>query len=159
MVTRSMQADAVERRFLEQEHREIANGLGRITLVAEQAERFSVPDAVAELNSLLLWLETSLEPHTAWEEEWLYPRLNELAGSEWPARLLAFDHQQIRERIELLKVERDTLSHGSMPSRLRDLPVRLYGLDALIRSHIEREDRFLLPVLDEPAATDAAGGR
>jgi len=159
MVTRSMQADAVERRFLEQEHREIANGLGRINQVAGHAERFSVADAVTELNSLLLWLETSLEPHTAWEEEWLYPRLNELVGSPWPAKLLAFDHQQIRERIELLKVERDTLTHGSMPSRLRDLPIQLYGLDAMIRCHIEREDRFLLPVLDEPAARATAGGR
>jgi iron-sulfur cluster repair protein YtfE (RIC family) len=159
MVTRSVQADAVERRFLEQEHREIANGLGRVTMVAEQAERFSVPDAVAELNGLLLWLETSLEPHAAWEEEWLYPRLNELAHSDWPARILSFDHQQIRERIEALKVERDTLSRGTMPSRLRDLPMRLYGLDALVRCHLEREERFLLPVLDEPAADRAAGSR
>jgi iron-sulfur cluster repair protein YtfE (RIC family) len=154
-----MQADAVERRFLEQEHREISNGLGRIAQVAGHAERYSVPDAVTELNSLLLWLETSLEPHTAWEEEWLYPRLNELVGSPWPSKLLAFDHQQIRERIEQLKVERDTLTRGTMPSRLRDLPIRLYALDAIIRCHIEREDRFLLPVLDEPAAQGMAGGR
>jgi iron-sulfur cluster repair protein YtfE (RIC family) len=152
MVTRSMQADAVERRFLEREHREIAIGLGRIIDVAQQAERFSAPDVVGALNGLLQWLESSLEPHEAWEEEWLYPRLDQLAASPWPTRLLSFDHHQIRERIEALKVERDRLMHGIAPSRLRELPARLYGLDAIIRAHIEREDRFLLPVLDEPAS-------
>ncbi len=159
MVTRSVQADAVERRFLEREHREIANGLGRITEVAGQAERFSAADVVGAPNGLLQWLESSLEPHAAWEEQWLYPRLDQLAGSAWPTRLLSFDHQQIRERIEALKVERDSLSHGAAPSRLRDLPARLYGLDAVIRCHLEREDRFLLPVLDEPAAAAGAALR
>jgi iron-sulfur cluster repair protein YtfE (RIC family) len=154
MVTERMQAGAVERRFFEQEHREIQRGVGRITEVAAQAERFSAPDLVAALDDLIRWLESSLEPHGAWEEQWLYPRLDQLAGSGWPGRLLSFDHWQIRERIDALKIERDNLAHGTTHARLRDLPGHLYGLDAVIRCHLEREERFLLPILDEPAMSD-----
>jgi hemerythrin-like domain-containing protein len=150
MVARSVQADAVERRFLVQEHHEIKTGLGTISDVAEQVGRFSSTDLASILSSLLLWLESSFEPHAAWEEAWLYPRLEALTTSPWPARLLSFDHDQIRERIEALKIERDHLGDRSTV-RQRDLPRLLYGLDAMIRAHMECEDRFLVPLLDEPA--------
>ena len=57
---------------------------------------------------------------------------------------------QSRERIEALKRERDQLMHDGSTARLRELSTHLYALDAVIRCHIAREDRFLLPALNEP---------
>lgn len=160
MTTKTQRADAVERRFLEQEHREIARGVNRLTDVAELAGSLSAADLGSTMQSLLDWLESSLEPHAAWEEQWLYPRLDERAASPWPTRLLRFEHAQIRRAITTLHDDRDALRREPTHRRLVDLRARLYGLDALIRAHLEREDRFLLPVVDDsnegsPSPTEA----
>jgi hypothetical protein len=149
MVT--INADAAERRFLVQEHREIVNELARLPELAAQVGRFPSADLAWMIGGVIRWLESSLEPHAAWEEVWLYPRLAAVAGSAWPGRLLCFDHEQIHERIEALKVVRDRLAEGPAVAHSRDLPGLLYGLEALVRAHLEREDRFLLPLLDQPA--------
>ena len=155
MTSRSLRADTVERRFVEQEHREIAAGVDRILHVAELAGSLSSPDLRDALRDLLAWLERSLEPHISWEEQWLYPRLDEIADSTWPARLMSFEHQQIRRQIAVLDGDREALRHEPTHQRLVDLRGHLYALDALIRAHIEREDRFLLPILDEPRTMPA----
>jgi hemerythrin-like domain-containing protein len=150
MVTRSVEADAVERRFLVQEHREIAHGLACVPELAGQLGRLPSADLAWMLGGVIRWLETSLAPHAAWEEAWLYPRLEQLTGSPWPGRLLSFHHDQIRERIEALKAEHDRLAQGTAVAPTHELPAMLFGLEALIRAHLECEDRYLLPVLDEP---------
>jgi len=148
MVTVNADADAAERRFLVQEHREIVNGLARLPELASQVGRFPSADLAWMIGGVIRWLESSLEPHAAWEEAWLYPRLASVAGSSWPSRLLCFDHEQIHERIEALKVVRNRLAEGPAVAQSRELPRLLHGLEALVRAHVEREDRFLLPLLD-----------
>jgi hemerythrin-like domain-containing protein len=160
MTTKTQRADAVERRFLEQEHREIHRGVNRLTDVAELAGSLASADLGTTLQNLLGWLHSSLQPHAAWEEQWLYPRLDERAHSPWPTRLLRFEHEQIRRAIAALEVDRDALRREPTHQRLVELRARLYGLDALIRAHLEREDRFLLPELDDldesrPSSTEA----
>lgn len=144
-------ADAVERRFVEQEHREIARGIGRIQEVAELAGSLAARDLSASLRSLVRWLETSLAPHAAWEDQWLYPRLVDRVGSEWPATMLRFEHAQIRRAIVAVEMDLDGLRHEPEHRQLIQLRADLYCLDALIRAHLEREDQFLLPALDSPA--------
>ena len=41
------------------------------------------------------WLEHELKPHLAWEDRWLYPQLDEIAGTPWATRLPRFEHRQI----------------------------------------------------------------
>ena len=156
MTARTVEADAVERRFLVQEHRELVTGLARVDEVAQLVGRFPASDLGFHLGSLTRWLESVLEPHTAWEDAWLYPRLEALAGSAWPARILSYDHAQIRQRIERLELERAHLD-GASTERQHELLPMLYGLEALIRAHIDREERFLLPLLEEEAGAAPAG--
>ena len=146
-------ADAVERRFVEQEHREIARGIGRIQEVAELAGSLAARDLSASLRSLVRWLETSLAPHVAWEDQWLYPKLVDRVGSEWPATLMRFEHAQIRRAIVAVEMDLEGLRHEPEHRQLIQLRADLYSLDALIRAHLEREDQFLLPALESPAGS------
>jgi iron-sulfur cluster repair protein YtfE (RIC family) len=152
MNIRTSPADSIERQFVANEHQEIAHGLERLIEVAQECDRIAVPDFIHSLNAVLRWLEQSLEPHAVWEEQWLHPRLDDVSGSHLPTATLAFEHRQIRARIEALKARRDVLVAQATPSRPRDIPGRLYGLEAVIRTHLESEDHLIALILDTPTA-------
>ena len=143
----------------------VVSCFNRIGDVAALTGSLAAADLAPALRTLVDWLEHSFEPHTAWEEQWLFPRLDQRAGSGWPGRLMRFEHDQIQRAVAELAVERDTLRHEPTHDDLLRLRSRLYGLEAIIRAHIEREERFLLPLLDapepgspEPVASHAAVG-
>ena len=46
---------------------------------------------------------------------------------------------------------RTLLLGGAAAELLSDLRCHLLGLEALLRAHIEREERYLIPLLDEDA--------
>ena len=39
---------------------------------------------------------------------------------------------------------------GHIGADVASIRCHLFGLEALLRAHIEREERFMLPLLDEP---------
>jgi hemerythrin-like domain-containing protein len=153
--------DAVERRFVDQEHREILHSLGRVEEVAELAGSLAAVDLVSSVASLVHWLEGTVAPHMAWEEAWLFGELRVRTGSDWLARLLRFDHTQLRRAICALEMHADALRHEPRHGQLLQLRSDLYALDALLRAHLERETEFLLPALEAtetmPAATRTTG--
>jgi hemerythrin-like domain-containing protein len=148
--------DAVERRFVDQEHREILHGLGRIQEVAELAGSLAAVDLASSLGNLVRWLEATVVPHLAWEDQWLFVHLTERLGSDWPSRLLRFEHAQLRRAMCALEIHVNALRHEPHHGQLIQLRSDLYALDALLRAHLERETEFLLPALEGSAATTTA---
>ena len=74
------------------------------------------------------------------------------ARTQWPTRLARFDHQQITAQAERLYAH--SAAESQFPSRdAVTLIADLSGLEALLRATVEREERFLLPLLE----TDAEG--
>jgi iron-sulfur cluster repair protein YtfE (RIC family) len=144
--------------FEEHEHRDLTRGLNDIH---EAACEFTVW-VPAELSRRLLgivdWARNVLEPHVAWEEEWLYPELDTRTGTPWATRSARFDHQQIRAVVERIRDDQQHLSGPSGSDRLSDLRCHLFSLEALLRSHIEREERFLNPLLLEGQSESGAVG-
>ena len=61
----------------------------------------------------------------------------------------AFDHQQIREMEARLVADRPLLSSRLSAEQRAEIQCHLFGLEALLRAHIEREERYLLPLLEE----------
>ena len=61
---------------------------------------------------------------------------------------MSFEHQQIRDAAHGLATARARF-HGD-PSSVGALDVRarLFALEAIVRAHMAREERFLIPVLD-----------
>jgi len=138
------------RRFADHEHRELARGLEQIHDVACAIAGSATIDLSAHLLQLLAWVDGALEPHLQWEDTWLDPEIDARLGTPWATRAARFDHQQIRAMIARVRADRTTL-HDAGGAGHDELRCHLFGLEALLRAHIEREERFLLPLLDEPA--------
>ena len=141
--------------FEEHEHHDLVHGISRIHEVACEIGRRSTPELSVRVLEILHWLDETLEPHVAWEEGWLYPEIDARTGTPWATRGARFDHQQIREVALSLHADQQLLSRRAEGEPQVEMRCHLFGLEALLRAHIEREERFLIPILDGelPVAT------
>lgn len=142
--------------FTEHEHLDLARGINRIHDVACEIGRRPTPELSADVLRILGWLDGTLAPHMAWEEAWLYPEINARLGNPWATRAARFDHQQLREVVGRLHADQRLLSSHEAGDKLTEIRCHLFGLEALLRAHIEREERFLIPLLgDDGSALEA----
>lgn len=146
-----------EHAFVAHEHAEVARGLDDIHEIARFRGSVSSPDVAGALREVVRWLDDVLEPHAAWEDGWLYPEIDRRAGTPWATRLMTFEHGQIRELGERLRRELLLLREEHGTDLAMDVRGILIGLETLVRAHVERETRFLLPLLDERPRSGSAG--
>jgi hemerythrin-like domain-containing protein len=148
-----------EHAFIDHEHRDLRPGLDRIHDVARAVGTVAAPDLSIVLLDILDWVDKVVEPHCAWEDSWLYPQFDRRAGTPWATRMMRFEHHQIRAAASRVEGDRETLRHEPNHDQACELVGHLIALETLIRSHVEREERFLIPLLDEAGSetTVAAG--
>jgi len=144
--------------FTEHEHRDLARGINHIHDVACSIGRTSTPDLSVDVLHILRWLDNTLAPHIAWEEAWLYPEIDKRLGTPWATRAAAFDHQQLRVMAARLRVDQHLLSSRANGDQQPEIRCHLFSLEALLRAHIEREERFLIPLLDDESEPAALSG-
>lgn len=137
-----------EHAFTEHEHRELAPGIDRLRDVARVVGSRTTPDLSIAVLGVIDWIERVLEPHAAWEDAELYPQINCRAGTQWATKLMAFEHQQIRDIARKVEADHKLLRPGFDHDQAVDLRGHLFALEALLRAHIEREERFLIPLLE-----------
>jgi iron-sulfur cluster repair protein YtfE (RIC family) len=136
--------------FAEHEHRELDRGLNHIHDIACEVQDWIAPELPTRLLGVLDWLDHVLEPHLNWEETWLYPQIDERTGTPWATRSSRFDHRQIRRMAGRVRDDEHRLhDDGAASAALPEVRCHLFGLEALLRSHIEREERFLIPIIAE----------
>ena len=145
--------------FEEHEHRDLVRGINRIHDVACEIGRRPTPELSVDVLDVLRWLDGTLEPHIGWEEAWLYPEIEARTGTPWATRAARFDHQQVREMAARLRADQALLSSGGGGDQQAEARCHLFGLEALLRAHIEREERFLIPLLEGERATLRADER
>ncbi|HET7030932.1 MAG TPA: hemerythrin domain-containing protein [Candidatus Limnocylindrales bacterium] len=141
------------RLFAQREHGELIRGLNRIRDLACSIGHVPTAEVSDGVITVVHWIEHTLWPHLAWEEHWLYPEIELRLETPWATRAARFDHGQLRERSDRLRFDRLGLTadlHGAREELRGDL----FGFEALVRAHIEREEQFLLPLLDEPVTTE-----
>ena len=131
------------------EHRDLARGINRIHELACDVGHQPSPELATHVAEILGWLETILEPHISWEEAWLYPAIEIRIGTPWATRAARFDHQQIREMAHRLRAGQGQPAGHQPVDHVSDLRCHLFSLEALVRAHIEREERFLVPLLED----------
>ena len=141
--------------FTEHEHRDLARGINHIHEVACEIGHSSTPELSVSLLHILRWLDNTLAPHVAWEEAWLYPEIDRRLGTPWATRAAAFDHQQLRVLAARLRVDQHLLSSRVDGDKQTEIRCHLFSLEALLRAHIEREERFLIPLLDDDDRANA----
>lgn len=144
------------RAFAEHEHRDLVTGINHVHDVACAIGRTATPDLRGDVLGVLRWLDAVLEPHIAWEEGWLYPEVDRRVGTPWATRAARFDHGQVRDLAARIRSDREALGTSPELDRHAELRCHLFGLEAMLRAHIEREERFLMPLLDERPATSPA---
>jgi hemerythrin-like domain-containing protein len=153
MGTRTSGAVAV-RAFAEHEHHDLTRGINRIHAVACEIGHGPSLELSANVAGILHWLDSILEPHVAWEETWLYPEIDARTGTPWATKAARFDHYQIREMVGRLRADDFRLQMETYGDRYAEVRCHLFGLEALLRAHIEREERYLIPLLEDDLPPD-----
>lgn len=142
--------------FSEHEHRELIRGISRIHDIACEIGGWLTPEQSVRVLGIFDWLDRELEPHIAWEESWLYPEIDTRTGTPWATRAARFDHVQIRDLANKLRADKHILQQDRAGGRLAEMRCHLFALEALLHAHIDREERFLMPLLAD-ARADGAG--
>jgi hypothetical protein len=140
--------------FAEHEHRDLERGINRVHDVACEVGQRPSPELSVDVIAVLSWIHDTLEPHIAWEDGWLYPEIEARLGTPWATRAARFDHQQIRAMAEHLGRDQAELARHAPGDHRAETRCHLFSLEALLRAHLEREERFLIPLLED----DWAGG-
>lgn len=138
------------RSFAEHELDELAAGIDRIHQLCEELATLPVDQRAASIRKVMHWIDNDVKPHMTWEESWLFPQIDARAGTPWATRIVRFDHQQIAAQAERLQAHCAHKSHSS-PHDTEELVADLSCLEALLRANVEREERFLLPLLEREA--------
>ena len=142
------------RDFAEHEHRDLRPAVNRIHQIACDAHGAPAADLSLGVLEVVRWFETVLQPHMAWEEQWLFAQIDARARTPWVTRSIRFDHHQLLALVERLRSDHTTLQAHPTRIEMDETRCHLYALEALVRAHLEREERFLLPLLDGTTADE-----
>ncbi|HEY7023583.1 MAG TPA: hemerythrin domain-containing protein [Candidatus Limnocylindrales bacterium] len=138
-----------ETAFARHEHKELRASLDRMHSAARALVEIPINSSIKRLAPVCAFLTDELMPHVAWEGSVIFPEVEELSATTWPTRLMRFDHIQINRAA--IAVERDVERICRMETtsdERRNAYDHLIELEALIRAHLEREEAFLMPILD-----------
>ncbi len=129
-------------------HADLRQRTEALRRAAREIPHLARDDRAAVRDAVLDFLLRDVEPHTRLDERLLYPEVADRLGAPLATASMAYDHLAIRHLIDDL-AEADP----SDPDRLQEL---LYGLDAVMRIHMWKENELYLPVVESaawPAAT------
>ena len=121
-------------------HKEMREHAGALRDLAERVPGLTEAERQVAHERVFGLLQSRVEPHTKLDEWLLYPAVADRLGDPLVTASMNYDHLAIREWI--LKIE-NTDPRDSV--RLQRL---LYGLDALIRVHVWKEEELFLAALE-----------
>jgi hypothetical protein len=122
-----------------QQHAEFRAWTDTLRAAARALPQLGEGERLAVVADLVSFLHESIEPHTRVDEQVLYPEIEARMGSPLAAAAIAYDHLAIRSWIaKLASADEDDVE------TLQEL---LYGLDALIRVHLWKEDELFVKPL------------
>lgn len=127
---------------LRDEHRAL---LPELCALGSAGDAVGTPGCGEALERACRLLERHLLPHMFAEETALYPTIDRLTRADATAAM-RHDHGEIRRRIADLGALR--ASDAADRAVQRDLRAALYGLDAIVRLHLAKEEELLYPFLD-----------
>ncbi len=140
-----------EHAFAEHEHRDLAPGIDQIheSPASSAASRLGISQSISLMSSTGSMRFSSRMPPG--KTPGSTRRSTVERERPWATKLMTFEHQQILEVAKKLEDDRELFRREPDRDQLVELRSRLFGLEALLRAHIEREDRFLIPLLEGTA--------
>jgi len=102
------------------------------------------------LQALLNFLKTELLPHAVGEERALYPAVEGLlkAWGQATATMIV-DHEFIRRYIQAIEGLAEKLRTTPTVALWSEVEAQLLQLDAILRLHLEKEERVYLPLVTQ----------
>jgi len=133
-------AITVDTSGFERSHEKLLAGLDELRTLARRLPDLPLAEREHARERLLWYLHDQVEPHTKLDEQLLYPAVAERLGDTLIAVSMRYDHLAIRHWIS--KIAEADMSDTHRLQRL------LYGLDALIRVHVWKENELFLTSLE-----------
>jgi len=121
-------------------HEEFRAWTSELRAAARRMPELQASERFALLADIVAFLQEKVEPHTHVDEQVLYPQAAARLGSPLATAAMAYDHLAIRAWIAKL-AEADEQDVATIQELL-------YGLDALIRVHLWKEDELMLNPLE-----------
>jgi hemerythrin-like domain-containing protein len=133
--------------FVRQEHRELLVGVEEIRAAADGFGWTDNRATRARIRRIRDWLSAVLSPHAQWEDAVLYPEVDARTGTEWSTKLMRYEHDQIRRLAAKLDADLELLRGPLAHDQVCSIRGHLIAIETLLRAHMEREERFLFPLL------------
>lgn len=142
---------------LREEHAELLGHVDGLRAAADAVGDVTVAELRALVEDGFSFLTRHLLPHATAEDLVLYPEVERLTAPGTTATMRR-DHVEVDRLTDELRDLHDRLASGHpMDDWLaNDLRRVLYGLYAVVRLHVAKEEEILLPVLDDRLPPDEA---
>lgn len=135
---------------LRAEHARLRRDAAHLPGVAADLAEWTAPDTPDQLQQVHGFLSAHLLPHAASEEAVLYPLLDKVMGADRSTATMVADHAEIHDRSDALVALITAVGQGPpSPAEAEALREHLYGLWAIVRLHLDKEEEILFSLLDE----------
>ncbi len=142
---------------LRDEHRELYPQIELLRQSADVVNESLTTQAHDRIEQAHTFLTRQLVAHARAEEASLYPTVQKIMGSELSTTTMVRDHVEIArltEELDSLRVHKSQLTITSIQTAaLRRV---LYGLYALLKLHLAKEEEIYLPLLDSKLTPEEA---
>jgi hemerythrin-like domain-containing protein len=142
---------------LRDEHRELYRQIELLRQTADVVNESLTTQAHDRIEQVHNFLTRQLVAHAHAEEVSLYPTIQNIMGSELSTATMVRDHVEIRrltEELDSLRVHKSQLTITSIQTAaLRRV---LYGLYAVLKLHLAKEEEIYLPLLDSKLTPEDA---
>ncbi len=135
--------------LLRQTHSELLPCIEVLCTVADSVGQTSIDTLRRDIDDAHDFLVHTLIPHAQAEDHVLYPVIEKVLGSPEAAAPMRRDHIEIvRMARELASIRQQITGVALGDAQVKALRRVLYGLYAVIRSHIAKENEIFFPLLD-----------
>jgi hemerythrin-like domain-containing protein len=142
---------------LREEHQELRPQIEMLREVADKIDTMPISTLKQSVSEASMFLEHHLIPHAQAEEKVLYPAVGRCMNAPMATATMSRDHVEIVRLTEELAVWMERNAGTSIStSQENDLRSMLYGLYAIIKLHLAKEEEVYLPLLDTRLSSDEA---
>lgn len=147
---------AVERPMdaLRDEHRGLVPTIERLRRIADDLGEGPHVSLRAETDAAFVFLTEHVIPHAIAEDEVLYPAVARILRAPNATATMSLDHAAVVRLVDELGVLRHFAAGGPTVEHANDLRRTLYGLHALLTTHLGKEEEVYLPLLDDGLTVD-----
>ncbi len=142
---------------LREEHKELMPQIEMLREVADTIGTIPMDTLMQRVSGASTFLEHHLIPHAQAEEKVLYPAVGKCMGTPLATATMSRDHVEIGRLTEELASLKTHIS-GTRVSGTQENDLRrvLYGLYAIIKLHLAKEEEVYLPLLDARLTVEEA---